>query len=164
MRLVSAGLIGAHAARRRSERRRLATRASPDLTRPVVGDEAGERALRVRSAIVDAPLLNALGVQPAQGRRFRRDDTIVTAAPLSGGSAIAQPVVLISYELWQSAFGGRPIVGERVEVDGRRLEVVGVMARGNDLMDSRPEIWLPLGFTDDERRGRNNHNLSSSVG
>jgi predicted permease len=34
------------------------------------------------------------------------------------------------------------------------------MARGADLMDSHPEIWLPLGFTDGERRARNNHNLA----
>ena len=120
---------------------------------------AGERAFRVRSAIVDAHLLNALGVRPTQGRLFRSEDSIVTGAPLPGGSATAQPVVLISYELWQSAFGGQPVLGERVAVDGRRLEVVGVMARRTDLMDSHPEIWLPLGFTDDERRARNNHNL-----
>jgi predicted permease len=120
---------------------------------------AGERAFRVRSAIVDAHLLNGLGVRPTQGRLFRSEDSIVTGAPLPGGSAIAQPVVLISYELWQSAFGGQPVLGERVEVDGRRLEVVGVMEQGTDLMDNQPEIWLPLGFSDDERRARNNHNL-----
>ena len=65
----------------------------------------------------------------------------------------------LSYDFWQSAFGGRPIVGERVEVDGRRLEVVGVMPRAIDLMDNHTEIWLPLGFTDDERHARDNHNL-----
>ncbi len=58
---------------------------------------AGERAFRVRSAIVDANLLNALGVKPAQGRLFRSEDSNVTAAPLPGGSAVAQPVVLVSY-------------------------------------------------------------------
>src|SRR5262249_3045253 len=105
---------------------------------------AGERAFRVRSAFVDAPLLNALRVRPPQGRLFRED-------------SITQPVVLISYELWRSAFGARPILGERVAVDGRRLEVIGVMARDADLMDSHPQIWLPLGFTDSERRARNNH-------
>jgi hypothetical protein len=35
---------------------------------------AGERALRVRSATVDSHLLNALGVQPAQGRLFTKDE------------------------------------------------------------------------------------------
>jgi len=119
----------------------------------------GDRAFRVRSAIVDAPLLNALGARTARGRLFRAEDTVVTAAPLPGARAVAQPAMLISYELWQSAFGGRPVVGEHVEVDGRRREVVGVMARGTDLMDGHPEIWLPLGFTDEERRARNNHNL-----
>jgi putative ABC transport system permease protein len=121
---------------------------------------AGERALRVRAAIVDSHLLKALGVRPAEGRLFTSEDSVVNAAALPGASAVTLPVVLISYELWQSAFGARPIVGHSVDVDGRRLEVVGVMARGGDLMDTHPEIWLPLGFADGERQARNNHNLS----
>ena len=60
--------------------------------------------------------------QPAQGRLIRTEDGIVIAPPRPEGSAVAQPVLLISYELWQSAFGGRAVVGERVEVDGRRSE------------------------------------------
>jgi predicted permease len=121
---------------------------------------AGDRALRVRSAIVDAHLLDALGLQPAEGRLFTSEDSVVSAPALPGGSAVTVPVALISYELWQSAFGARPIVGHSVDVDGRRLEVVGVPARGADLMDNHTEIWLPLGFTDGERLARNNHNLA----
>jgi predicted permease len=121
---------------------------------------AGDRALRVRSAIVDAHLLNALGVQPAEGRLFTSHDSVATAPALPGGSAVTVPAALISYELWQSAFGAQPIVGHSVDVDGRRLRVVGVMARGADLMDNHTEIWLPLGFTDGERLARNNHNLA----
>jgi predicted permease len=111
---------------------------------------AGDRALRIRSAIVDAHLLNTLGVHPAQGRLFTSDETGLVNPP---------PLALISYELWQSAFGERPIIGRSVDVEGRRLQIVGVMARGADLMDNHPEIWLPLGFTGSERRERNNHNL-----
>ena len=121
---------------------------------------AGERALRVRSAIVDSHLLNALGVQPAQGRLFTREDSLVSAPALPGGGAITAPVALISDELWRSAYGAQPIVGHSVDVDGRRLLVVGVLARGADLMDNHTEIWLPLGFTDAERQARNNHNLT----
>ncbi|HVQ28633.1 MAG TPA: ADOP family duplicated permease, partial [Vicinamibacteria bacterium] len=121
---------------------------------------AADRALRVRSAIVDGPLLSALGVQAAEGRIFKGEDSLVSAPALPGGSAVAVPVVLISHELWQSAFGGRPMIGQRIDVDGRRLEVVGVMARGSDLMDDHPEIWLPLGFTAEERQARNNHDLA----
>jgi putative ABC transport system permease protein len=110
----------------------------------------GDRALRIRSAIVDAHLLKALEVQPAQGRLFTADES---------GVGIAPPVAVISYELWQSALGARPVIGRPIDIDGRRLEIVGIMASGADLMDNHPEIWLPLNFADDERRARNNHNL-----
>jgi predicted permease len=112
---------------------------------------AGDRALRIRSATVDAHLLSTLGVQPAHGRLFTVDETDRADPP---------PVAVLSYELWHSAFGATPVVGSSVEVDGRSVQIVGVMARGSDLMDSRPEIWLPLAFDEDERRARNNHNLS----
>jgi predicted permease len=111
---------------------------------------AGDRAQRVRSATVDAHLLGTLGVEPAQGRLFTTDETDVPTA---------SPVAVISYELWRSAFGERPVVGSSIEVDGKKLRIVGVMTPGTDLMDSRPEIWLPLTFADDERRARDNHNL-----
>ncbi len=111
---------------------------------------AGDRALRIRSAIIDAHLLKTLEVQPDQGRLFTTDETGLVSPP---------PVAMISYEIWQSAFGSRPVIGRAIDVDGHRLQIVGVMARGSDLMDGHPEIWLPLGFTDEERRARNNHNL-----
>src|SRR6185295_13489272 len=122
---------------------------------------AGERALRVRSAVVDSHLLNVLRLEPAQGRLFGSDDSLVSAPPLPGGaSAVTQPVALISHELWQSAYGAQSIVGHSVDVDGRRLQVVGVLGRGVDLMDTRTGIWLPLGFTDAQRLARNSHNLT----
>ena len=111
----------------------------------------GDRAQRIRSATVDAHLLHTLGVEPAQGRLFTADESGLRNAP---------PVAVISYELWRSAFSARPIVGTSAELDGKRVRIVGVMTRGADLMDSRPEIWLPLGFAEDERRARNNHNVS----
>ena len=104
--------------------------------------------------------MNALGVRPAQGRLFTREDSLVSAPALPGGGTITAPVALISDELWRSAYGGQPIVGRSVDVDGRRLLVVGVLARGADLMDNHTELWLPLGFTDAERQSRNNHNLT----
>jgi len=120
---------------------------------------SGDRALRVRSAIVDVHLLNALGVQPVEGRIFTAEDSVVSPAALPGGIGVPAPVVMISYELWQSVYGARPIVGNIINVDGRRLQVVGIMERGSDLMDNNTDLWLPLGFTDRERLARNNHNL-----
>jgi predicted permease len=111
---------------------------------------AGGRPQRIRSATVDAHLLNTLGVEPAQGRLFTSKETGVPNPP---------PVVLISYELWRSAFGARSVVGGSAEFDGQRLQIIGILARGADLMDSQPEVWLPLGFADEELQARNNHNL-----
>jgi hypothetical protein len=46
---------------------------------------------------------------------------------------------VLSHELWQTAFGGRPIVGELVEINGRRREVIGILPAGTDVMDNRTE-------------------------
>ncbi len=122
---------------------------------------AGDRPLRVRSADVDEHLLDALGVRPAQGRLFARGETDMGGPlPGPGQRAPAPPgVAILSYELWQRAFGGRPIVGQTVDVDGRRLEIIGIMARGADVMDNRTEIWLPLGLNPANRQNRGNHSL-----
>ena len=112
---------------------------------------ADDRALRVRSANADAHLMRTLGVQPAVGRLFTDNETGVLAPP---------PVAMLSYGLWRSAFGAQPVVGRSIDVGGRRVQVVGVMAPGVDLMDTHTEVWLPLGFTNDEPKARDNHNLS----
>jgi putative ABC transport system permease protein len=121
---------------------------------------AGDRAVRVKATFADHSLLKALGVRLVDGRLFTQDDSIVTAPRLPGSSAVAAPVVLISYALWQSAFGGAPLAGRSIDVDGRLVEVVGVLERGADLMDTHTDVWLPLGFAAGEREARNNHNLT----
>jgi hypothetical protein len=61
--------------------------------------------------------------------------------------------------LWQSAFGGQRIVGDTVEVNGVRREVIGILPPGADVMDSRTQIWLPLGLNPANRQNRGNHYL-----
>jgi putative ABC transport system permease protein len=112
----------------------------------------GDRPRRVRSANVDEHLLKALGVQAAHGRLFAEGETDVSGGP-------PPAIVILSHELWQSAFGGQPIVGQTIEVSGRRGEVLGIMPPGVDVMDTRPEIWLPLGLNPANRQIRGNHSL-----
>ena len=73
---------------------------------------AGNRPLRVRSISVDAHLLNTLGVQPAQGRFFSEEET--DRAGASGATARDSLM-----QLWQTVFGGQPLVGQTVNVEGR---------------------------------------------
>jgi predicted permease len=113
---------------------------------------AGDRPLRVRSISVDAHLLNTLGVQPAQGRFFNQEET-----DRAGG--LAPPLAILSSELWQTAFGGHPVIGQTVNVDGRPHEILGIMPPSIDVMDNRTAIWLPLGLPAAIRQDRSVHIL-----
>jgi predicted permease len=112
---------------------------------------AVDRPQTLSRARVNAELLEALGVPPARGRWFRRDET------RAGGP----PVVILSHQLWRSTFGGRDdVIGQSVDVDGIRHEVIAVMPPGFDLMDQRVELWLPLQLAPAIRQFRASHFLS----
>jgi putative ABC transport system permease protein len=51
------------------------------------------------------------------------------------------------------------MVGQTVEIDGRRREVLGIMPPGADVMDNRTEIWTPLGLNPGNRQNRGSHFL-----
>jgi putative ABC transport system permease protein len=122
---------------------------------------AGNVPVRVRTALVDEHLLDALGVRATHGRLYRAGETDVTGPlPLQGQPPAPPPLVaILSYELWQTAFGGQPIVGTAVEIDGLRREIIGIMSPGTDVMDNRTEVWLPLGLNPANRQNRGNHYL-----
>ncbi len=123
---------------------------------------AGDRPLRARSAAVDDGLLTALGVQPAYGRLFRKGEADLTGPPPAPGAPpVPLPgIVILSHELWQTAFGGRmDLVGQTVEVNGLPREVIGIMPPGADVMDNRTEIWTPLGLNPGNRQNRGSHFL-----
>jgi predicted permease len=124
------------------------------LTQGEANITGADRARRVRTANVDEHLLDALGVQAAHGRLFARGETDRTdpAAPVPA-------LAILSHELWQSAFGGQPMVGQMVEVNGRGREVIGIMPPGADVMDIRPDLWMPLGLTPHNPGDRRAHRL-----
>jgi predicted permease len=110
-----------------------------------------DRPRRVTRATVNAELLEALAVQPERGRWFRRDET----------QANGPALVILSHELWRSAFGAREdIVGRTIEIDGLTREVIGIMPAGFDLMDNGVDVWLPLQLAPARRQFRESHFLS----
>ncbi|MGE0363795.1 MAG: ABC transporter permease [Vicinamibacterales bacterium] len=110
---------------------------------------AGERPVRVRGAAVTDDLLTTLGVAPAQGRLFAPGET----------NANGPQLAILSHELWQGALGGRPILGQTVDIDGVRREVIGVMPPKVDVMDNHVEVWLPVGLDPANRQNRGSHFL-----
>jgi cell division protein FtsX len=76
--------------------------------------------------------------------------------PPPGTAAVA----ILSHELWQLAFGGRPLVGRRIDVENVSRKVIGILPPGVDLMDHRPEVWLPIGLNPADRKNRAGHFVS----
>ncbi|HKP93560.1 MAG TPA: ABC transporter permease [Chthoniobacterales bacterium] len=84
---------------------------------------------------VSADFFSVLGVAPNLGRSFRREEDV---------SGAISPVVL-SYELWQSRFGGNPgILGQPVTMSGRTMNVIGVMPPGFHFLNNQVKAWIPL--------------------
>jgi predicted permease len=121
---------------------------SATLTR-VAGYEMRQRNLtgsgkpeRVRAIAVTPELFDALAVRPALGRAFSEPDTQQNS-PLVG---------ILTDALWRSRFGADPaIVGRQVQVDGRPMEIVGVMPPHFAFPDPETRLLIPLWL--DPKRG-----------
>ncbi len=121
---------------------------------------AGDRPRRVRAASVDDSHFSALGNQPLARRLFGTGEADVVPPPNPTGPVPLPPICVLSYELWQSAFGGSAsVLGQMVEINGLRREVIGIMPPGADVMDNRTEIWMPLGLNPGNRQIRGSHFL-----
>src|SRR5476649_840147 len=44
----------------------------------------------------------------------------------------ALPISVLSRDLWEGAFGGRPIIGKQIQIDGVARTVVGIMPRSEE--------------------------------
>lgn len=90
---------------------------------------------------VTANYFDVLGVQAFRGRTF---------APGEDRPGAAE-VAILSYGLWQSAFGGaNSAIGSTVELDGRLTRVIGVLPPDirvtNNGINAQPDLWIPNSF------------------
>ena len=94
--------------------------------------------LQLNGLSVSPNAFQILGVQPQMGRNFSPDE----------GPTGHNHVVILSYGLWQSAFGGRKnIVGSKVTMDGEAYDVVGIMPqdlRFPNMWGRNPQFWTPI--------------------
>jgi predicted permease len=93
---------------------------------------------RVWGTMCTANYFDVLGVRPMLGRGF---------LPAEDTKAGSSPVVVISYRLWQTRYGGRPnIVGQTISLNQQPFTVVGVtppVFQGTQT-GLRTELWVPL--------------------
>jgi len=109
----------------------------------------GDLPERIAGMRVSANLPQLLGVSPILGRSFRDDED----APGRN------QVVLLGHGLWQRRFGADPrVVGRVIRLNGLAFTVVGVMP-SLFRFPVEAEMWMPMGFTPEDLKSRNNHVL-----
>lgn len=107
----------------------------------IAGLREGDTTRRLMAALVSSDYFRTLGVAPRVGREF-------TAAEEVPGSALG--VTVISHGLAERLGGASTALGETLWINGRSVEVVGIMPRGftGTAALFSPELWLPLGLYD----------------
>jgi len=91
---------------------------------------------RLPGFMVSADFFDAIGVRPALGRGFVRDDETFGR----------HHVVVIGDALWKRRFDGDPaIIGRSIIVDGEPHQVIGV-APPRFLFPDGSQIWAPISF------------------
>ena len=115
----------------------------------------GQEPERVIAAFVTPNLFQTLRVVPVAGRTFSATDD---------AAAIADQVVL-AHGLWQRRFGGgREIIGQTIQVNGRARIVIGVMPASfklpMDFSEERPsELWVPIDLQSSSWASWGDHSL-----
>ena len=107
--------------------------------------EQGHTAERLTSVAGTADFFPILGVAPAYGRVFKPEE-------FEPG---ADNVIVLTDRFWTRRFGSDPnIVGQKIQLDGKTVEIVGVMPPGfeHPLLWGPVDIWQPLAFTPEQKR------------
>lgn len=116
--------------------------------------EQGQTAERLLSLAATADFFPILGVAPARGRVFKPEE-------FEPG---ADNVVVLTDRFWTRRFGSDPnIVGRKIQLDGKTVEIVGVMPPGfeHPILWGPFDIWQPLAFSPESKTNRGTNYLSS---
>jgi putative ABC transport system permease protein len=97
---------------------------------------SGDHPLQVQGVHVTADYFAMLGAPVIAGRTF----TAAEDSP-NGGR-----VVVLSYGLWKTRFGGQSdVVGRTIQIDGAPYLVVGIIGKGF-VTEEEGDLWLPFQF------------------
>jgi predicted permease len=112
----------------------------------------GSTAQAVVAAAVGADFFDVLRARPFLGRVFLAEED----------SPGRSRVVILSEGFWRTHFGAAPdVVNRTLHLDGEAHTVVGVMPAAFSVESwaaTAQDLWVPLAYTENERRVRENHN------
>src|SRR5829696_7073615 len=116
--------------------------------------EQGQTAERLLSLAATADFFPLFDVAPARGRVFKPEE-------FEPG---ADNVIVLTDRFWQRRFGSDPdIVGRKIQLDGKTVEIIGVMPPGfeHPILWGPIDTWQPLTFAPERKTNRGNNFLSS---
>ena len=118
----------------------------------------GATAEAVVAGTLGADFLQVVRARPALGRVFRADED----------SRARGHVAILSDGFWKSHFGGAAdVIGRTIPLNGEPYTIVGVMPAGFSVASwgvTARDLWVPIGYSDDERAVRDNHNAQVVAG
>jgi putative ABC transport system permease protein len=85
---------------------------------------------------VSQQFFDVLEIQPQLGRTFTPDEDLPNGPD----------VCILSHEMWQSRFGGRAMVGTTLNLNGRAVEVVGILPARFTQPWSGQQLFVPRLF------------------
>src|SRR4051812_1902491 len=115
--------------------------------------EDGHTAERLLGLAATADFFPMLGVAPARGRVFKPEE-------FEPG---ADNVIVLTDRFWTRRFGSDPtVVGRKIQLDGKTVEVVGVMPPGfeHPILWGPIDLWQPLAFDPEGKKNRGTNYLS----
>src|SRR5689334_3162132 len=115
--------------------------------------EQGHTAERLLGLAASADFFPMMGVAPAYGRVFKPEEF----------EAGADNVIVLTDRFWARHFGSDPnVIGRKIQLDGKTVEIVGVMPPGfeHPILWGPIDLWQPLAFTPEQKANRNTNYLS----
>jgi putative ABC transport system permease protein len=107
-------------------------------------DVTEQNPVRLNCAQVEQTFLPTFGMEPLIGRNFRPDED----------RQDAPPVVILSYGLWKSRFGGNPdVLHKTISLGGKTAQIVGVLPARFEMPTLRPaDILVPQALDETQQR------------
>jgi len=97
-----------------------------------------DRPQQLTGIITTGNYFKTLGVKAAEGRTFLPEESTIEGS---------HPVVVLSYSLWQSRFGGKKeILNRPIRMNKREFVVVGIAAEGFNGTEAfqKADFWIPM--------------------
>lgn len=104
--------------------------------RPVTWAAGDAQAESLQAEFVSWNFFPMLGVTTSSGRTFEATEDLTPRS---------HPVVVISHRLWQQRFGGEPVIGREMLLNGLQHQVIGVLEPSYmGYWWESIDLWLPM--------------------